>query len=114
MNVAIEAPHSVCGELLQQLAQLTRLTRLQLNTAYDYVKRLDMPDEGWAQCNTQSLGRLKRGLKDPFCRACIPYIEVMQVALRTRFGLGGGNGAYHHPAYAQVTREMTGRITSVI
>ena len=72
------------------------------------------PEAAGAVCNTQSLGRLKRGLKDPFCRACIPYIEVMQVALRTRFGLGGGNGAYHHPAYAQVTREMTGRITSVI
>ena len=63
-------------------------------------------------CNTQSLGRLKRGLRRrigsiPNSRACIPYIEVMQVALRTRFGQEGGNvaGAYHNPAYAQVTQE---------
>ena len=61
-------------------------------------------------CNTQSLGRLKRGLRRRIgrilnSRACIPYIEVMQVALRTRFGQEGGNGAYHNPAYAQVTQE---------
>ena len=58
VNLTIEVCKTVSDELLQQLAQLTGLTFLQLNAAVAYAEKLIRPTEGWAA----QLDRLGAGL----------------------------------------------------
>ena len=56
LNLSLEAGGYVSNEVLQQLAQLTGLTCLQLNTAFVYEEGLEGDDEGWGQLDVLAAG----------------------------------------------------------